>query len=117
MNQVVSIQHAKPSLALKKHPPGPNAPFLHLPPHLHTPAPPLPTPAQLGEKLMLEFDRSWQNAQTETEKRIRALNPEARRLIQLQNTVQHLGLGAQLLTQAAEAVNGTIRRVQQLGGS
>jgi len=79
----------------------------------HPPAP----PSAPERSLLADFDRIWEKAQIESARKIRALQPGARELVELQVTVNQLGVGTQILTQAAEAANGTIRRVQQLGAN
>ncbi len=102
MKPVESVKAARPSSLQAK-------PIR--PPVMKTPAPPAPTPSTL----IGELDRIWAKSHLESVRRLRALQPETRGLIDLQVTFNQLGLGTQLLAQAAEAVNSTLRKAQQLG--
>ena len=79
--------------------------------------PPVSSSTAPPPNLLADFDRVWAKAQIDSARKIRALRPESRELVELQVTVNQLGVGTQILTQAAESVNGTIRRVQQLGAN
>ena len=63
------------------------------------------------------FSKSWSDAYKEGVARIQKLAPHSRELLSLQLRVNNLNLQSQMITKAAEGVTGTLRRLQQLGGS
>lgn len=67
--------------------------------------------------ILERFENEWTRAQLETRRKIRALAPEHRSLVELQRSVNELGLQTNLVAQAAEAAGSTVRRLQQLGGA
>lgn len=69
------------------------------------------------QSILGAFDAAWSSAQRDSEKRLRSLSPAARPLVEAQIVVNRLSLGAQLISQTAEAVGSTVRRAQQLGGN
>jgi hypothetical protein len=63
------------------------------------------------------FEKQWQQAQQQSLRRIRTLSPQSRPYVELQLMVNRLNLNSQLISQSAEAVNSTLRRIQQLAGN
>ncbi len=74
------------------------------------------TPAT-PQSVLLGFEQQWQRAQAESQRKLKLLAPESRSLVELQTSVNRLGFQSQLFSQAAESVNSTLRRLQQLGGN
>ena len=64
-----------------------------------------------------DYINTWNASEASLEKRLKQLSPENKNLIEMQIDINNFNLKTLFLTQCAEACNGTIRRVQQMGSN
>ena len=78
------------------------------------------TSSRIADRVAVEFsavERQWAALERKQRTFTKQLPAEIRPLVEVQRSAQELSFATQAVSQCGEAVAGTIRRLQQLGGS